>query len=926
MATAYTPQTLYGYRINSNLTDVVDKELVLERLGLNIGDLDVIRGASSEDGAVRNDLIAISGLDTPIYKIVDRYQSDTSQHKVILDGSAGVDSTLRGNLSINGAAAGSGVRFRYVDDTIVINLTSYSGLFRLNEKVTGNSSGAVGVVTSIVGSVLTLINVTGLFSPSEVLTGSFSAATANANVVTPITEIKSADISTSRVSAWSGGAPLESDPVFYGGQIKVINGGRIDVNQITWGQRAQPRLVNPANGSFITGEVPTHVITTTINNTTVKLYAMKSIPLKFRGSFRRFDGTVEFNSAAGAKVSWRVVNVNSPVTDTQLYAEFGTANTSRLQYNSPSAALRDIEIYYHPDFITSLSLPSINLSEVPAASLPALTSLSLPSNELKDFPDFKKFSPNVENLQISRNNFHLGTAVNLRKFTAEVANRIPTSVTRLGMHGTYFGSFRTTTGTGGANYPYGDPATPGSSSAFSVLESACPNLQVLEISRGAGPFFSPDEFDPLCFLPTVPASISSYFATSNDFRRVPDRGLKDRLDLVNFYVNGNGNLEDPSFSLLSQKLVNVFIGSTRLPMPNLSNRTSLQNFESQYSPNAGSFYESNDPIVSEGTYKFSGCSDLRALYMFGGGQTGFLPKFKGNVNLNYVDLYAAQAITGGRPNNGEHGNPDGSAFVMFNDHFEDARKIGFFRVLSSSLLVGKGFEADTFKNLTSLYYLFWYSYGRTGSGTDSVQLPNISTCRNLRFMIMPVNNFTGPVPTMATNPNIFHIELNNNRLSGPVPTFSDKFELVNIFLHNNNLTSFSGFDNCRKLRVLHLNNNQITGNIPLLGGPTASPNLSRVVLFSNQFSGYTIGSFTNLPRLSFLDISNNQLTESDLNFIVDDLFDNYQAAPRGGLNINLRAQSRAVGYNPSAVGSDREKAVREKITFLQSKGWIITIG
>lgn len=923
MATAYTPQTLYGYRINSNLTDVVDKELALERLGLNIGDLDVIRGASSEDGAVRNDLIAISGLDTPIYRIVDRYQSDAAQYKPILDTSAGVDSTLRGNLSVNGAVAGSAVRFRYVDDTVVINLTSYSGVFRLNEKVTGNSSGAVGVVKSIEGSVLTLINVIGLFSPSEVLTGSFSAATANANIVTPTTSTKFADISTSRVSAWSGGSPLESDPVFYGGQIKVVNGGQIAVDQITWGQRAQPRLVNPANNLPITGEVPTHVITTTINNTIVKLYAMKSIPLKLRGFFRRFDGTVSFNSAAGARVSWRVVNINN-LADTQLYAELGTANNSTLQYRAANAAERDIEIYYHPDFITSLSLPSINLSEVPAASLPALTSLSLPFNELKDFPDFKKFSPNVENLQVFRNNFHLAEDVNLRKFTAEVANRIPTSVTTLGMHGTYFGSFRTTTG--GANYPYGSPATPGSSSAFSVLESACPNLQTLDISRGDGPFFSPDEYDPSCFLPTVPDSIRSYYASSNDFRGVPARGLKERANLVNFYVNGNVSLGDPSFSLSSLNLVNVFIGSSGLPMPDLRNRTSLQYFESQYSPNAGPFYASNAPTVSESTYKFRGCSDLRALYTFAGGQTGFLPKFKGNVNLDHVDLYAAQAITGGRPNNGEHGYADGSTFVMFNDHFEDAKKISFFRVLSYSLLPGKGFEADTFKNLTSLYYLFWYSYGRTGSGTNSVQVPNVSTCRNLYYMIMPWNNFTGPVPTMATNPNIYYIELQDNRLSGPVPTFSNRLNLAYIFLHNNNLTSFSGFDNCRNLDFLYLYNNQITGNIPLLGGPTASPNLSRVYLFSNQFTGYTRGSFTGLPRLSFLDISNNQLTESDLNFIVDDLFDNYQAAPRGGVNINLRAQSRAVGYNPSAVGSDREKAVREKLTFLQSKGWIITIG
>lgn len=931
MATAYDPQTYYGYKINNNLTDVVDKELALERIGLNIGDLDIIRGAASEDGAVREDLIAISGLDTPIYKIVDRYQGDTSLYKGILDESAGVNSTLRGNLTINGAVAGSAVRFRYIDDSVDVVVASAAG-FRLNEKVIVGI-GAEGVVKTINSNTITVSGIIGrAFVAGDTLVGTYSGAQVLISSVTSNAASKFADISTSRVSAWSGGSPSEADPVFYGGQIKIstsgsplFNGGKISVNKITWGQRAEPRLKQNGSTLPITGEVPTHVITTTINNQTVKLYAMKSIPLKVRGYFRRFDGTIIFNSAAGAKVSWRVVNVNDS-NDIQLYTEIGDSNRSDLQYRAINAAERDIEVYYHPDFLTQLYLPSINISELPAASLPALTTLYVPYNELKDFPNFKAFCPNVQDLQIFRNNFYLGANETLRKFTAEVANRIPTSVTSFNMMGTFYGSIRVTNGSGGVVYPYGGAATPGSASAYSVIESACPNLLTLNVSRGDGPYFNPDDYDPTSFLPTVPASCTSYYASYNDFRGVPARGLKERTNLVNFHVDGNSYLTDPTFSLASTNLVNVYIGSSGLPMPDLKGRTSLEYFESQYSRNAGPFYQSNDPNVSEGTYKFANCTNLRALYTYAGGQTGFLPKFKGNPNLGHCDLYAAQSITGGRPNNGDHKYADGNTLVMYNDHFEDAKNINFFRVLSYSLLVGKGFESDTFKNLSSLYYLFWYSYNRTGAGTDDVKLPNVSSCRNLQYFIMPYNNFTGPLPSMSTNPSIYYIDLADNRLDGPVPSFSNRQSLSYLFLHNNRFTTFLGFEGCRSIDYLYLYNNQLAGNIPILGSPSASPNISRVYLFNNLFTGYTKTSFTGLSRLYYLDISNNQLTESDLNNIIDDLFDNYAAAPRGGVNINLRSQTRAVGYNPSSVGSDREKAVRDKITFLQSKGWIITIG
>jgi len=919
---SYQTPTYYGFRVNNNLSDVIDKTVALKRLTLNIGDIDIIRGAASSDGATREDLIAISDLDQPLYRILDRYIGDSGQYRAVLDDSAGVDSTLRGNLTVNGPIGGSAIRYKFVDYTARINYTSGSGTFILNERITSGSNSAI--IKEVGSGFVVVKNITGSIT-SGTFTGSYSGATLTVESVVPAKDLKFADISTSRVSAWSTATnpPAESDPIFYGGQMKVSNGGTITADRITWGEVARDRLRRSDN-TPITGEIPTHTITTTINGVTVKLYAMKSIPLKMRGFFKRFDGTVNFNTVTGlpnSRVSWRIVNVADPA-DVQFYPEQGTTSSSYLPYRAVNAAARDVEIYYHPDFITQLYTFNMGISELPAAELPALNLLDIGSNNFNDMPNIKTFAPNLQTLIIRSNNLYLAENPDLRKFTKEVADRLPSSLTNLNVMGTFFGSIRQTdvngnlitTGIGGAN-------------AYSVIEKKGAGdiaLTTFDCSRGSGPYFGPDDYDPAAHLPPMPNSLVNYYASSNDFRSVPARGVKDLPNLQNFYVNGNFSLIDSTFALSSNNLVNVFIGDSGLPIPDLSLKPNLVTFESQDSRNAGPLHAN---VAIDTSYKFSGCGSLVNLYLYRSGVTGFIPKFKGNTNLRHVDLFDSQRVTGGRPDNGEHGYADGTTHVMYKDTFNDAKNISFFRVLSNNLLQGKLFEADTFKNLPSLYYLYWYSYRRTGSSLVDAPLPDISSCPNLQYFIMPVNNFTGPVPSMASNNNIFYIDLAANRLTGPVPAFSTKLNLHYVFLNDNQLSTFPGFENTPRMIFAYLHNNQIEGNIPMLGDSAKTPNLQRLYLFNNLLTGYTVGSFAGLTRIQFLDVSRNSLFAFDLNNIIDDLYTNYLNAPRGRVSINIRGQTNAVGYSPSLSSTnEREKEIAEKIDFLRGKGWTITIG
>lgn len=837
---AFETNVYYGYKASNNLSDVIDRENALFKIGLNIGDLNIIRGVAGELGATRDDLVTLSDLTLPIYRTLDRFLSESSQYADVLSKAGGTDNSLQGNLEVNGPIGASAIRYNYVN--------------------------------------------------------------------TDTDQIAFADISTSRVSAWSsispaGSFPSESDPIYYGSEVKIYDGGTVTTDKIQWGENAVPKLY--------TAEVPTHAITTTINGQQVKLYAMKSIPLKFSGFFRNFNSIVAVTPITGINISWRIINqVNT--SDIQSYPNRGT----RLNYFSVQSAPRTIEIYYSPDNFTSLTLTGVNLRTLPLAELPNLTQLNISFNDIRTVPNLNIFSPNLLTLNIFRNNLYLAESATLKKLNLGVLNHFPTSLTSINMYGTFFGSIRWVNLSG-------IEVAPASVGAVSVFKYRFPSLVTFNVGRGSSsssrPIFNPDLYDPMCHLPQMPDTCQNYYVGYNDFRTVPATGLKDLPELRNIDLNNNGNLSDVTFSIASTNIQTVNISATNLPMPDLRSRTFLTSYRHTYNANTSPFHVSTSSDVS---YKFSGCTALTGISIYGSRVAGFIPKFKNNQSLTSFDAYVAQYITGGRPDNGEHGYVDGTTYVMYKDTFNDAKDISFFRVLSNSLLVGKGFEEDTFKNLKNLTYLYWYSYNRTGNSVTDILLPNISSCPALRYFIMPVNKFRGSIPAFTSNQSIVYIDVSSNELSGGVPFFNNKLALNYFYANNNALTSFNGFINTPNLYHVYLYNNQITGSIPTLSED--SPNIDRLYLYNNQFTDYTSGSFKGLRRLKFLDVSTNNLSESNLNAIIEDLYENYILAPRSTVSVNLRGQSNALGYNPSEIGTSREQEIFEKITFLRQRGWQIS--
>ena len=123
-------------------------------------------------------------------------------------------------------------------------------------------------------------------------------------------------------------------------------------------------------------------------------------------------------------------------------------------------------------------------------------------------------------------------------------------------------------------------------------------------------------------------------------------------------------------------------------------------------------------------------------------------------------------------------------------------------------------------------------------------------------------------------------------------------------------TGIKKFTNLPRLRYFWFHNNQITGKIPDFSD---CPRLYYLVMYNNQFTTYESGSFKNITQIRYLDVGRNSLTQTSINQIVTDLYDNYLAAPRGSVVINLSGGTNAAPSGPAL----------DLVTILESNGWDI---
>ena len=819
---------LFGLNVLSFLANVENKNLALKSLDLNSLDLDIIRG-SSDAGATRRDWISFSRLKQPIHKAITRFSNESLQYSTILGDRAGTDNILFGNLTINGALSGNAIRYRYI-------------------KGLGTNSRTIGI----------------------------------------------ADISTSRVSSWSSSANpvIATSPISYGARVGIKDGSALQFGTpASSGQTRLKTSIVPQEKEFLS-ELPTSKITTTIGGQTVKLYAMKGIPLVFRGFFRNFDASIVISqiNVGGTNIpaSWKVVETGNSNNFVNFANQGGV--TSSISFRSSRSRERNIQFYYNPDNIRQITLQSAGIDTLPTTKLDALSFLNLRYNNLKNFPDFNSFSKNVTQLLLSRNPFYLSETPSERKLNQSIIDKIPAGLTRLDLPGTFYGSI--------------DP------NLFSKFTS----ITEFNLGRGGGAYFHPDGNNGNTPLPNISDTCTTYTAYSNDFRSIdasPSGSLKNIKQLTNlsylhissnYYLSDGGNFQ---LSPQNNKINYINLAGTGLNIPNLAGKTELQNAYMHYMRSSGGLFSGN-------TYKFNNCSQLSTLYLYSTNLTGSgggrFPKFT-NPSLSYLEMRYTN-IVGGFKN----GSTERDSHAIDAETFQDCVNLQTFYVISGNLLTAP-IETTTFTFTPALQNILYRSNGRTTGA-----IPNFNTCTNLRYVNLYYNAFSSGTPNFQSSLNINYVNLSYNKLGGQIPAYRNLSNLVQLYLHNNKYTGLSEFVNLPNLRYFYCHN-QFTDGAPGISGEipdfSSCPRMYYLIMYNNSFTSYKTGSFESLPRLKYLDISNNNLSSQALEQIIIDLYQNYTDTPRGGVTVNVK--------NSMISGATLPEETLELIILLRAKGWTVIL-
>ena len=689
--------------------------------------------------------------------------------------------------------------------------------------------------------------------------------------------VKIADISTSRVSAWSSSASpaIESSPISYGAQVSVKSGGALQfgTQSGTSGSRLKTSLT-PIPKEF-DSEFPTSEISCTIGGQTVVLYAMKGIPLIFTGFFRDLDVSINLtNLINDTPASWKIVetgNANNFVN----FRNIGGI-LSRIQFTSSISRERYIQFYYNPDNISTITLTSANITELPAVKLQNASRLNFSSNQLRNFPDINFIAPNLQSLDLISNPLSQSANQNERKLNSNVVGKIPASLRELLLGQTFFGSI-----------------------TQNIISTRFTQLTVLNLNRSDGsygPYFHPDNDDANCELPNVPNTCQTYFVRNNDFRAfgttvgINSCNVKDLTNLVSLDLAGNYNLSGAlSIPIGNDVITSINCDSTGLSLPSgLSGKNSFTSLSHNYCRNAG-------PLIVSGNYLYENCNSLTSISLYDSNVTGRLPKFT-NSELTYLDLRTNSNLTGGSPDNDE-------TFVIPERTFERCTKL-LYMYLSSGNLLTAPIHPNAFSYTPKLIDLRYYSVGRTTGN-----IPGLGSNTDLTTLVLYGNNFTGTMPNLASNKKINYVDVSSNALSGPIPAFRILPSLYQLYLYNNQFTSLSTFANLGSLAYFYAHNNKIAGKIPSFEG---CPSLYYLILFNNLLTEYTSGGLAKNTNLRYLDLSGNLLTGQAVNQIIADLLINYNAVKRGGVTVNLRGGNAL----PTGVALD-------SIDILRSKGWSI---
>lgn len=755
-------EPIQGLRVNLQLADVRDKVEALNNLGLDIEDINRIRGIA-DAGVTSYDIKTLSGVDFDLEKeVVSIYQETARYDRVLND---------------------------------LVDTSAFA-----NQNMFANAS---IIATSF----------------------KFNALAANNSVV-------SSEISTSRESVWS----TVGDDLYYGS--KVYLDSDISLSELI--------IDKPIKSKRFESEIPTHKIRFNIDDVPYNVYAMKNIPIVFNTYFaaaRNIYITVRNarlgNVAPFLRPSWvitepetgRVQTLQNIIANPTSLTNVSAARNSTISIVSPSARERTIEFFYPVNFITRLYMPAMKIAEFPQVVMPQVTLVNMDSADMKEMPNFRTFTPVLNNLSLRNTNLTRSDNVNLRTFGDEVVNRLPTTLTTLDLSGCY-------SGFSSANLE-----------SFSALTSITMNVGT-------------DSRRMFGVSPAInTSSVQTYNFYNQDFTELHQSVQNSNaLKTIDFSYN---RIPANTTITFGNAIENISFSGNSCDFPNVANKTTLKTYRRTNTVNS-----SNTAAI------FEGCTALETISIGESFASGPIPTFASNIALKSYNAWGTRQIGAD------------STFALKINTFGPLLTGGCRPTLEvfswySPILKGT-IEEGTFGGM---YNLNTFTLSSSLNGVSG-SIPSFPQSSKLKTLSLRLNNFTGAIPNFANNPQLTTLNLSLNKLSGEVPSLSLP-SLARLILNDNLLTGFGVLDLPALLEFTAFNN-----SIQRIPDFSICKRVQTITLNNNPLSSanrttYTPGSFTLNTSLKTLNLSNCGLKRQFVDEILKDLVVNYSSSPRADVTIIL---------------------------------------
>ena len=680
----------------------------------------------------------------------------------------------------------------------------------------------------------------------------FNTLAANGSVV-------SSDISTSRASAWSS---LGSG-VYYGSKVRV--GGSVELSSLTIDRQIKAKQFE--------SEIPTHKIRVKIDGVSYDAFAMKNIPVKFKGYFssaRNVYMTVKNARPSGGspylRPSWVIKNLDDDTSLTfqnvlsgSLTSGLTQARNSVISVLGSRARERAIEFYYPLDYIYTIFLPDLKIYEFPQAVFSNVDIINLSGSDFIEMPNFAKYAPKLTSLNISNVNLTRSDTAALKTFSNSVVSRLPTTLKSINLDNTYAGT-----------------ATANLDILTALTSFTMDNSYAINARRSSGT--SPSVNSPIEYYSIADQRFSTLHSSIQN---------STTLKYLNFSRNGMGTTP---VTIASNVIETIAYNGNQTPFIDVSGKTTLKNY-----------YRIDTSVTGNTNPLFINCTALEDIRISNTRIGGPLPSFNTNKSLKIFNAwgtlitaadstYAINASTFGEGFEGGC-RPTLQSFTLYSPY------------LSGS------FQDKAFDGLVNLTEL-WISSSLNGI---SGSLPSLMHSAKLATLYLRYNNLSGTIPSFSSNPNLTTLNLAYNKLTGSFPLMNHA-KIARITVNNNLLTSIPQIT-CPSLIELTAFSNLIT-SVPNLSN---CPAIQTVHLSNNPMSGstsYSKGYLSTNLNLKYLNLANCGIKRGSIDQILIDLAANYDANPRSGVTIILSGNQ-----SPSA-STEIQTFI---ISRLRAAGWTIQV-